>query len=75
MTEEVGIPAELQGVPATAKIVYLALDRAEEPLTTHGLSRLLRTPERSIRSGLADLDEEGLIGTDGDPTTPAYFLK
>lgn len=75
MTDEVGIPAPLDDVPATAKIVYLCLARADDPLTTQQIADWTRIPPRSVRSGINDLDADNLIGTDGDPVSPAYYLK
>jgi hypothetical protein len=74
VTAEVGIPDVLDGVPATGKLVYVALDHADRPLTTAEIATTMRLPERSVRSGLADLDRENLLCTDGDPVTPAYTL-
>lgn len=74
MTKQAAIPQPLSDVPATAKIVYLCLDRQDRPLSTAEIAATMRIPERSVRSGLNDLDDEGLIATDGNPVSPAYRL-
>ena len=68
------IPDAIADLPATAKLVYLTLEESDRPLSSVELAERTLAHPRTVRYALTQLDEVGVIGTNGDPVSPGYRL-
>lgn len=57
------VPAALEPLPPSAKLVYVILDR-EAPLTHSGIQQYTKLPKRTTDEALGRLSDEGLIQQD-----------
>lgn len=78
MTEEVGLPTDLQDIAPTARLIYLLLEHVDRPLRPVDIAQRTRTPERTVHHALHALRTEGLVETvdapDGDASGRGYRL-
>lgn len=78
MTEEVGIHDDLVDACPMARLVYLGLQRADEPRTAAELERDCLSPRQSVLDGLTALQERDLVERVADsanPNRPRYRLS
>jgi len=73
------IPSDLEDVPASARLVYLALRAAEDPLTVEDLADATAVSETTIPKSLRELDAAGIniesTRTLSDPRVNSYILS
>lgn len=55
MSEAVQVPADLRDAPASVKLVWLALDRHDDPLTKRTLADQTQLTERTVKAALHEL--------------------
>jgi len=70
MSETAVVPEVLGEVPPTARLVHLCLAEADEPRSVEEISEWTVAPKRSVRKGLADLEDIDAAERVTDPRTP-----
>lgn len=72
------IPSDLKDVPASARLVYLALRAADDPLTVEDLADATAVSETTVPKSLRELDTTGIniesTRTLSDPRAKSYVL-